>query len=335
MLESSVEPALPYATEGLLGIGGKLRAEPEHFVVEEIPLYEPEGAGQHLYINITRVGLTTKEVETACIRLFGLKRSDIGYAGMKDKNARTTQTFSLDVGAHPAVDAGTVSAKLQDALGVEVNWALYHRNKLKIGHLLGNRFAIVVSEPDCKPDECLARCRQIADQLIAQGLPNYFGPQRLGRDGGNVLQGLGILKRTDWKQDKWLRQFLVSSVQSYLCNRYLAERVSLGAFDHLLAGDVAKKYATGGMFDVADLDSEQPRYQAHEISFTAPIYGPKMWQAQSDSGALEARVLEQSGLTSEDFGRMRVNGTRRLGRLLVADLELTGHAQGVMIRFSF
>ncbi len=128
-----------------------------------------------------------------------------------------------------------------------------HAQQLKTGHLLGNRFEIVVSEPDCSAEE-LARCHRTADDR--QGLPNYFGPQRMGREGANVA-GLAILQGSLKKRDKWLRQFLVSSVQSYLCNRYLAERVGMGAFDRLLAGDVAR-YATGGLFDVVDLDQEQP-----------------------------------------------------------------------------
>jgi len=334
MLDFSIEMALPYATDDLPGIGGKLRAKSEHFVVEEIPLYEPQGSGQHLYINITRTGLTTKEVEAACARLFSLKRSQIGHAGLKDKNARTTQTFSLDLGVQPGIADEAVAARLSDAVGVQVNWVRRHRNKLKTGHLLGNRFEIVVSEPDCSAEECLARCHRIAERLIAQGLPNYFGPQRMGREGANVAQGLAILQGSLKKRDKWLRQFLVSSVQSYLCNRYLAERVGMGAFDRLLAGDVAKKYATGGLFDVVDLDQEQPRYQAQEISFTAPLFGPAMWAAQAEAGALEDKVLAQSGLTVEDFGRARVNGTRRLGRLLVTDLEVHSHAEGVLVRFS-
>ena len=334
MLESIVETTLPYATAELPGIGGVLRAQTDHFVVEEIPLYEAQGEGQHLYVNITRAGLTTKEVENALVRLFDLRYEHVGYAGLKDKEARTTQTFSIDLGAHSGINAATVTERLEGELGVHVNWAKPHRNRLKIGHLLGNRFEIVVSAPHCAPPECLARCQRIAEQLVSHGLPNYFGPQRMGKNKVNVTQGLGILQGALRKQDKWLRQFLVSSVQSHLCNLYLAERVGMGGFERLLSGDIAKKYATGGMFDVVDLDSEQPRYAAHEISFTAPIYGPKMWAAKLDAGALEARILDESGLSVEDFARVRANGTRRLGRLLVNDLAIQQHPVGVLVTFS-
>src|SRR5262245_55310244 len=97
MLESDTSLSLPYWTADLPGVGGTLRLTPEHFVVEEVPLYAAEGEGQHLFINLTKVGLTTKDVQRQLERLLGLRRDDVGYAGLKDKQARTTQTFSLTV----------------------------------------------------------------------------------------------------------------------------------------------------------------------------------------------------------------------------------------------
>ena len=100
MLTSDIDLRLPYISADLPGIGGVLRATPEHFVVEEVPLYPAAGEGQHLYVNLTKVGLTTKEVQAQLARLFKLDRGEVGFAGMKDKQARTTQTFSLNVGHH-------------------------------------------------------------------------------------------------------------------------------------------------------------------------------------------------------------------------------------------
>ena len=100
------------------------------------------------------------------------------------------------------------------------------------------------------------------------------------------------------------------------------QRMAMGAFDTLLCGDVAKKTATGGMFDVVDATLEQPRYVAQEINFTAPIYGPRMWSAKEEAGALEAAVLAVAPVTMEHFARVRVEGTRRVGRLLTPDLTL-------------
>jgi tRNA pseudouridine13 synthase len=325
---------LPYVSESLRGIGGTLRLRPEHFRVEEIPLYEASGEGEHLYVSITKAGRTSKSVQADLARLFGMKPTNVGMAGLKDKNACTTQTFSVHVGIQGAEYAQEAADRITNELGLQVNWARFHRNKLKTGHLLGNRFAILVGKPECDRQACLDRCSLISDLMAERGLPNFFGPQRFGSGGGNVSQGLSILRGTTRRRNKWLQKFLVGSVQSHLCNVYLAERLHAGLFDRLLPGDVAKKYDTGGMFDVEDIAVEQGRYDAHEISFTAPIFGPKMWAAKGESGELEAAILSNESLTVEDFGKVRVNGTRRLGRLLIDDLTVEAMEDGMLFRFS-
>src|SRR5262245_24452350 len=142
MLQFELDLNLPYISSELPGVGGVLRATPDDFVVEEVPLYEAQGDGQHLYVNISKVGLTTKEVQIGLERLFGLKKGDVSFAGMKDKRAHTTQTFSLSVGHKPPIFTEMVWAKIEASLPVKVNWVRFHRNKLKLGHLLGNRFVI-------------------------------------------------------------------------------------------------------------------------------------------------------------------------------------------------
>jgi tRNA pseudouridine13 synthase len=103
-----------------------------------------------------------------------------------------------------------------------------------------------------------------------------------------------------------------------------------------LTGDVAKKHATGGMFAVVDAATEQPRYEAQEISFTAPMYGPKMWAATGEAAELEAAILAENPVTLEHFAAAGVEGTRRMGRLLLPDctVEANEALQGVTIAFA-
>jgi tRNA pseudouridine13 synthase len=302
--------------------------------VEEIPLYEPEGEGQHLYVRLTKTELTTKEVQIQLERLFGLRRGSVGFAGMKDKHAQTTQTFSLDVGHRDASFAQEAAQQIRHHIPVEVEWARFHKNKLRLGHLLGNRFIITITELDCPVFEATARATAVTDSLKQTGMPNYYGPQRFGPGGANVRQGLDILLKRQKKKGRWLQQLLLSSVQSYLCNRYLARRVAIGAFGHLLHGDVAKKYATGGLFDVEDPEVEQPRYLSHEISFTAPIYGPKMREAAAEARDLEDGVLADAPISLDDLAHARVQGTRRLGRLLIPDVKIAPCEKAIVIEFS-
>lgn len=333
MVESTLDLSLPYVTAQTPGVGGQMRVRPEHFVVEEVALYAPQDEGQHLYVNLTKVGLTTKDVQKRLERLFDLRYGDVGYAGLKDKQARTTQTFSIDFGQRRAALIDEAVDRITAELPVTVNWAKRHANKLKPGHLLGNRFRITITELSLPPAEVQQRATTICQHVITHGLPNFFGVQRLGKDGGNVADGLAILLGGKKVKDHWLRRFLISSYQSYLCNRYLVKRLAIGAFDCLLAGDVAKKYETGGMFDVADATVEQPRYAAQQISFTAPLYGPKMWAAQAQAGALEAEILGEAGVGLDHFQTARVDGSRRLGRLLVPDLRCALMAEGLVVEF--
>ena len=328
LLTSPTNFDLPTITADLPGIGGRLRAAPDHFVVEEVPLYEPAGEGTHLYVNLTRAGLSTRDVQAQLERLFRLGRDEVGYAGLKDKAARTTQTFSIPVHApRPGVEA-EMAQRIRDELSVTLNWAALHRNKLKIGHLLGNRFRIVVTDLALPVEAALAAAEPIAARLRAQGAPNFFGVQRFGGQGDNARQGYDILTGKRGPRDKWLRKFLLSAYQSHLCNLYLARRIEMGAFTRLLAGDIAKKHATGGLFDVEDLTAEQARFAAQEISFTAPMFGAKMRPAQGEAGELEAALLAETGLTDRHWQAARIEGTRRLGRVLLPDLRLSGAEGG-------
>lgn len=322
MLDSMLDLELPMLSHDLPGIGGELRASPDHFVVEEIPLYAPSGEGQHLYIRLTKVGLTTHEVQAQLESLFKLGRGEVGFAGMKDKAARTTQTFSINAGFQGAAFAEEALARVRDHLPVEVHWAKFHGNKLRPGHLLGNRFTITVTGLAVEIEEAVRRTQAIAARLAASGVPNFFGHQRFGSTGTNVYQGMEILTGRDSRKGKWLRRFLVAAVQSYLCNRYLARRIAEGLFGRMLTGDIAKKHATGGMFEVADADVDQPRYDAQEISFTAPMFGPKMWAATGPSGELEAAVLAETPVTMAQLAGARIEGTRRFGRILLPEFGI-------------
>ena len=194
MLQSELDLNLPYVSSDLPGVGGVLRATPDDFVVEEVPLYEAQGDGQHLYVSITKVGLTTKEVQIGLERLFGLKKGDVSFAGMKDKRARTTQTFSLSIGHKPPVFADTAGAMIEANLPVKVNWVRFHRNKLKPGHLLGNRFVIRIRDLALATSGAYPRAQAIVQRLKSTGIPNFFGNQRLGEEGANVRQGWAILQ---------------------------------------------------------------------------------------------------------------------------------------------
>jgi tRNA pseudouridine13 synthase len=320
----------PHITADLEGIGGEIKADPAHFVVEEIPLYEPAGGGEHVYVRITREGWNTRDLQKALATLFGLRPAAVGAAGLKDKHARVTQTFSITL---PDVSISTdgVARKIEEALPVKVIWAMRHRNKLRKGHLLGNRFRIVVRHPD--PEGALPQARVIAEALREQGLPNYYGGQRFGHGGGNIERGREILMGTRRERDRWLKRFLLSACQAHLFNEWLAERIQRGWFTEILEGDIAKVIETGGIFEVEDVDAERARFERREITYTGPIYGEKMRWAQGVPGELERSILEHEGISEEVLHSAKLPGSRRPARLFLKDLDIEVCPEG--LRFSF
>ena len=163
-----------------------MRQKPEDFFVQELPLYEPSGQGGFVYFECQKVGLTTFEAINRIATELDISRSDIGYAGLKDRHAITQQLFSV-----PLTEAVTEERVMtMQVEGLAPRWADLHDNKLKMGHLAGNRFAIRLREVTATD---VVKLRPILDRLEKVGLPNYFGEQRFGRDDARPNDQLGIL----------------------------------------------------------------------------------------------------------------------------------------------
>lgn len=169
---------------------GRIKERPEDFLVEEQPLYQPCGSGEHIYLFIEKKGLSTMQAVHALARHFGVRHDAIGYAGMKDKNAITRQVVSIHTPKKTFADFPMIQ---NDRLGVL--WADMHTNKLRLGHLKGNRFSIRirgVALTDILP------AREVLRRLESMGVPNFAGEQRFGSRLNNHRLGRALLLR-DWK----------------------------------------------------------------------------------------------------------------------------------------
>jgi tRNA pseudouridine13 synthase len=175
----------PYLTANLPGIGGSIKQQAEDFVVEELPLYPASGVGDHTFFEIRKVGLSTFHAVRLIAQALGVPPHRIGYAGLKDARAVTSQTLSVAGVAPEAVAA-------LDLPGISVSWAKRHRNKLKIGHLRGNRFRIRIRGVT---ESALPASRAILDLLVQRGVPNYYGPQRFGQRGDSASLGRAVVQR--------------------------------------------------------------------------------------------------------------------------------------------
>jgi tRNA pseudouridine13 synthase len=168
-----------YLTEGLPGTGGSIKGGVEDFVVEELPLYGPSGEGPHTFFEIEKRGISTFQAIRSVANALGVSPNRIGYAGLKDAQAIACQVLSVEGPPPEAVMA-------LDLPGIRVRWAERHRNKLKIGHLRGNRFTIRIADVD---ESALANGQRILAVLTERGVPNRYGPQRFGQRGDSAVLG--------------------------------------------------------------------------------------------------------------------------------------------------
>ncbi|MHC4250480.1 MAG: tRNA pseudouridine(13) synthase TruD [Planctomycetota bacterium] len=176
-------------TDDIPGTGGRLRVEPEDFEVEEIPLYPASGEGEHVIIEIEKRGIPTREAVRRIARALGLDPEDAGVAGQKDARAVTRQRVSV---RGKGLDERRAAAV--DVEGVRVLSAMRHGNKLRLGHLAGNRFRIRIREVRGPLGEALGSARATLEVLARRGMPNRFGPQRFGERGDGHLAGAAILR---------------------------------------------------------------------------------------------------------------------------------------------
>lgn len=306
-------------------VAGTIRKEPSDFQVEEIPAYLPGGKGSHLFLLVEKKLRTTDEVVRALAKQLRIPAGQIGCAGLKDRVAVTRQWLSVPAAARSRLD----SFRLE---GVSILEADLHTNKLKTGHLKGNRFRIKIADLQPRDGEEIARRCAI---LREKGIPNYFGHQRFGRDGRNEIAGRDFLAGQPARHDKRTMRLLLSAVQSGLFNDVLARRISTGMFQQALLGDLMIKADTGGRFLCEDTLVDQPRMDAGEIHPSGPIFGPKMQAAEGEPGDMEREVLNSSGLTDESFARFPklTRGTRRSLRLMPK--EFLAEPAGDCLRLSF
>jgi tRNA pseudouridine13 synthase len=310
--------SLPMATPDLAGIGGRLKTVPEDFQVEEVLAYRACGIGEHVYVTLRRKGWNTPDVGREIARTLGVPFRDVGWAGLKDRNALTTQTFSVHI--LQKMTRAEVAGRLRADTPFEILAVERHRNKLKPGHVHANRFRILVAGV-CEDAE--RRAAAIAERLDHTGVPNFFGGQRFGKQMANLERADALLRSAKRKRHR-KDAFFVSVFQSALFNVWLAERMERGDFQRIITGDIAKKTDTGGMFTVeeSELPDALQRFASGKIVYTGPIYGYKMMTPRQEAGRIEEDLLHRFGLDPGHFRPWKSPGSRRPGLLRPGTVQM-------------
>ena len=318
---------LPYLTPELAPIDAEFRSTPDDFEVDELPAYAPSGSGDHVFAHIEKRGLTTRDAVRALCERLEVDPQGAGWAGLKDRHAVTRQWVSL-AGTTPEAVLGV------ELEGVRVLDAAPHGQKLRTGHLRANRFRIRLRELDPSRIEDL---RAVLSSIESQGLPNYYGEQRFGRDGDNAVRARHwVTGEARPPRSAFHRKLQMSALQSEIFNRCVATRVENSTLAKVFAGDVMKKHGSGGVFVAEDVVAEQARADAWETSPTGPIFGAKMRWAEGEAGAREAQLLADSGLGREHLAKWKriAPGTRRFVRVPVPEVALSVSERTVRLDFT-
>ena len=320
-----MHPELPFVTTLDAPIVGRIKDRADDFVVEEIPSYLPSGEGEHLFVRFEKIGLDTERAVRLIADALGT-REGAGWAGLKDRHARTTQWASFHRADADAALALTIE-------GIRVLEAARHVNKLRTGHLRGNRFVLRLRDADPARE---ADARAVIESLARSGVPAFFGDQRFGRGGATLARAREwIVGTTRPPRAPFERKLHVSAVQSSAFNALLAERIRSTGLASIVEGDVCRKEDSGGLFVATDLEDARARAERFEISATGPMFGAEMRWPEGEAKRMEEAALAAAGLDAERLERFRRagEGTRRPYRFRLSEPSVTSDAEGLVLSF--
>jgi tRNA pseudouridine13 synthase len=304
---------------------GRIRAVPEDFIVREWLGFEADGDGEHWLLTVRKRGANTHWVAAQLARHAHIHPRDVGFAGLKDRNAVTEQSYTLPARPALTLDWMTVAGE-----GYEVVRAVRHRRKLKRGALRANDFEIVVR--DFSGDRAALAQRLAA--IAAQGVPNYFGPQRFGNDAGNVTRAQQWFGGDIQLNDRLERGFALSAARAAIFNAVLAQRVRQESWNRLRAGDVANLDGTNSIFLADIVDGElTERCGRLDIHPTGPLWGRGPLKPLNEIAALEQDIAAKYDVLSTGLARGSLDQERRSLRMRVSQLNWTMDGDELRLKF--
>jgi len=304
------ESELPRAY-GTPPLTATLRSTPDDFRVEEILGYDADGEGEHALLWVEKREANTDWVARELARFAGVSPVNVGYAGLKDRHAVARQAFTVQLPGKADPDWSAFPHA-----EVKVLASTRHKRKLKRGALRGNRFVLVLR--DIHGDH--ARTEDVLRNIAARGVPNYFGEQRFGREGGNVAQARAMFAGRRVDRDK--RSILLSAARSQIFNSVLGARVERDAWDKPLEGEIWSLAGSRSWFGPEPFDDVlAARLAQGDIHPSGPLWGQGEPPTAETAGELERTVAGQYTDLAEGLAAARMEQERRPLRLLPKDLH--------------
>lgn len=281
--------------------------------MEELP-FALSGEGGHVWLLLRKRNTNTVWLARQLARIAGVRPVDVGYAGLKDRYALTTQWFSVNLGNKKEPDWAAELA----AEAVQVLEVVRHSRKLKRGALKANHFWLTLRRLQGDREAVNVRL----GQLEAEGVPNYFGPQRFGREGKNLEQARQWFAGGGPPKDRYLRGLLLSAARAFLFNKVLAERVRAANWNQALSGEALILEGSRAFFIAETIDkSLQARVKCFDCHPSGPLWGQGRPPTLGLMRAFEEEALADCALWREGLERQGLKQERRSLRLVVTGLE--------------
>lgn len=282
---------------------GVIKANPEDFVVVEDLGFQPDGEGEHLLVRVRKNGCNTQFVADNLARFARIHARSVSYAGLKDRHAVTEQWFCLHLPGKETPDLAAFRLE-----GCEILESARQIRKLRIGSLKGNAFTLVLRQISDR-QQVEHRLQQIA----ARGVPNYFGTQRFGRGGNNLVQARRWARDEIQVKERSKRSFYLSAARSALFNWVASERLAQHLEHQVLAGDALQLSGRGSWFvaQAEELELLQQRLDSDELLVTAPLPGDGEPGTQGEALVFEQSCLVQHPDLSSLLRRERLEPARR------------------------
>jgi tRNA pseudouridine13 synthase len=280
---------------------------PEDFVVEEVLGWEPSGEGEHCLVWVEKRGLDSNMVTTRLAEALGIRRRLISHCGLKDRQAVTRQWFSIHLPGQPSPEAAAMESE-----GLKVWRVTRNGRKLRRGVHLGNRFTIRLRAPDFGKEAVARRWAKIEEQ----GVPNFFGVQRFGREGRNVEKALAMFAGEFVTRDRLLRGLLLSAVRSFLFNQVVGERMVCGGWSEPMDGEVYGFSNNRSLILPENCrGDERQRVAGGELELTAPLWGEGKLLSGGPVAALEREVVGRFPKLVEGLEAVGLRQERRVMRV--------------------
>jgi tRNA pseudouridine13 synthase len=301
---------LAYAHGGP-ALQGTLRAVPENFEVDEELGFEPDGKGEHVFVRVEKREENTEWVAQRIAQFARVAPMNVSYSGLKDRHALTRQTFSVQLPGKADPDWQSMSIE-----GVHVLSAQRHSRKLKRGVHRGNHFVIRLTDVSGDRD----RAEQVIARVGEQGVPNYFGIQRFGRNGDNLRAAQALFAGARMARSQ--RGFALSAARSQVFNAVLNRRVADGTWNQPLEGDVWMLAGTHSIFGPQALDDTlRERLATFDIDPTGPLWGRGELRTTDRAASIEQEVGATESILTGGLVKQDLRQERRSLRLRVEDLQ--------------